>query len=418
MVATVTATTASGSVDTAAKAAVTIGYSAALSGPLAPYGLGDLQFFEAYIDYANAHGGVGGRHVNVTVLDDKGDPGQTLLNFEALWSQDHVLAIVGGSVPPASYIQSNQIPYFSTGLATNMFSSRYTSSYTTGGQLPAWSAQTAYWIVRVLHRHVKRVAVIYNNQFDAGFLPFIRQYWAKLGATTIDMVPDQGPTADCTSYLLKFKSEGIQYIDEQALENAPCILGEARSGWTPPLGQGGPITSEIGEAELIGKPYVGVVAGSPNTLYTGQPIYAHPNVADRTFVGNIRKYFPTFATYNNLNGTGTIQNYGIAQLIVTAARGTLSKYGKLTSPLLNKYMRTLTNFDDGLQPVVTSFVPSCKTGGDATIWGFWHYNPHPTAVKPTLYMVPSSGPQWITNDWLKLGKCYLTNIANNLFPNG
>jgi hypothetical protein len=406
-------------VQAAGKAPISIGIDAPVTGAFAPYQVGGIQFFQSYIDYVNAHGGIDGHHINVTLLDDKSDPGQALLNFESLWSQDHVLAVFGGFfATPGAYVQSNEIPLYGGGFGTNFFASHYTSIYTTGGQLPAWSAQTAYWITKILHRPVKRVAVMYNNAFDSGFLPFISHYWKKLGATFIDVVPDEGPTADCSAYVLKFKSENIQYIDEQALQNGNCIIAESRIGWKPPLGQGGPVTSEIGEAELIGKPYIGVVAGSPNTLYTGAPIYPHPSVVDRTFVGNIRKYYPSYATYNFLNGTTTIQSYGVAVLMVTAIKGTLEKYGKLTSALLNKYTRSMTNFDDGLQPIVKSFEPNCKTGGDGTIWGFWHYNPKPTATKPTLYMVPSSGPAWVTNTWLGVPKCYLTQSADRLFPNG
>jgi ABC-type branched-subunit amino acid transport system substrate-binding protein len=399
---------------------LTIGFVVPESGAFAPYSNGSLQFFNAWISYTNAHGGVAGHKVKVITLDDKSDPGQILIDYEQLWSQDHVLAIADGfgQGAPLSYIQSNQIPTFSGGFSTQAFSKHYTSMFTTGGQLPAWSAQTAYWIVKIMHRPIKRVAVMYNNGFDAGFLGFIQNYWKKLGATFIDTVPDEGPTADCSAYILKFKSEGVQYIDEQALQNGNCILAEARLGWKPPLGQGGPVTSEIGEAELIGKPYVGVVAGSPNTLYTGAPIHSQPTAEDRTFVGNIRKYAPSYANYNYLNGTGIVQTYGIGVLLTTVMSGVLSKYGKVTPALINSYTRNLTNFDDGLQPIVPSFQPNCKTGGDATIWGFWHWNDHPTAAKPQLYMVPTSGPNWVTNAFLGVSKCYLTQAATKLFPTG
>jgi hypothetical protein len=398
---------------------ITIGIVASLSGPQAPYIVGSVPYMQAYIDYANAHGGVAGRHIKTIVLDDKSDPGQSLIDVETLWSQDHVLAVMLQSIAaPLTYIQNNQVPAFSSALATNGFSAHYTTVFSNGGQLPAWSAQTAYWIAKIEHRSVKRVAVMYNLAFDQGFLPFIKQYWTKLGATTIDMVPDEGPTADCSAYVLKWKSENIQYVDEQALESANCILAESRLGWTPPSGQGGPFTSEIGEAELIGKPYVGVVAGSPNTLYTGAPIYPHPTAQDRTYVGNVRKYDPAQATYNLLNGTTTLEDYALAQLLVTAMKGTIQKYGKLTSPLLVKYSHTITNYHNDLEPDILSFAANCKTGTDGTIWGFWHYNARPTAAKPTLYMVPTSGPAWVTNSWLGLGKCYLTQLATKLFPNG
>jgi hypothetical protein len=403
----------------ASQAPITLGVDVQQTGPLAPFAVGELEFFKAYINYVNAHGGIDGRHINVISLDDKSDPGQALLNYETLWGQDHVLAIDDnfGSTLPPSYIRKNQVPIFGS-VGTEEYSSPYTSVFSLGGQAPAWSAQTAYWIVKILHRPVHRVAVIYSNSFDQGFVPFIHNYWTKLGATFQDFVPDQGPNADCTAYVLKWKSENIQYIDMQGLEEAQCILAEARIGWKPPLGEGGPLTSQIGEAELIGKPYVGIVAGSPNTLYTGAPIYSHPTAVDKTYVGNIRKYYPNLANYDNLNGTGQAFGYGIGILMVAAIKGTIAKYGTVNSKLLMQYAHSMSNFSTGLQPPVISFASNCKTGADGTIWGFWHYNPHPTVAKPELYMIPSSGPNWVTNSWLGVSKCYLTDLANKLFPNG
>jgi ABC-type branched-subunit amino acid transport system substrate-binding protein len=403
-----------------AAAPLTIGLDITESGPTAPFGVGALQWFTAYIDYTNAHGGVDGHHINVITLDDKNDPGQTLLNFEAWWTQDHVNLVVSnsGSIDPLTYIQSNQIPTIVTNAATQQFSSHYTSTFILGGQLPAWSAQTAYWLVKIEHKPIKRVAVLYSSLISAGFQSFVTSYWKKLGATYIDLVNDGGPNADCTAYVLRWKSENVQYVDLQGFEATNCVLAMARNNWHPKYSAGGPITSQIGEAELIGQPFVGIVAGAPNTLYTGAPVHPNPSVADRTYVGNVRKYFPSFANYDNLNGTGIVELYGASELAVAALKGAFAKYGSATPAHINAYLRGLTNFDDGLNPVILSFAPNCKTGSDGTIWGYWHHNAHPTAAKPSLYMVPTSGPAFVTNSWLGLGKCYLTNLANKLFPNG
>jgi ABC-type branched-subunit amino acid transport system substrate-binding protein len=403
-----------------AAAPIKIGLDITESGPEAPQSAGALQWFTAYIDYTNDHGGIDGHKIDVITLDDKGDPGQTLLNFEAMWTQDKVSLIASniGAIDPLQYIQQNQIPVFVTNAATQQFSSHYTSTFILGGQLPAWSAQTAYWVVKIEKNPIKRVAVLYSPQLSAGFQAFVQNYWKKLGATYVDMVNDSGPTADCSALVLRWKSENVQYVDLQGFEAPSCVQAMARDNWRPKYSAGGPVTSQIGEAELIGKPFVGIVAGAPNTLYTGAPIHATPSAVDRTYVGNIRKYFPTWANYNNLNGTGIVELYGDAELVVAALKGTMAKYGDVTPAHVNAYTRTLRNFDDGLAPVILSFAPNCKTGSDGTIWGYWHYNAHPTASKPTLYMVPTSGPKFVTNTWLGLGECYLTKAANKLFPNG
>ncbi len=403
-----------------AKAPILVGIAAVESGPLAPYEVGAVEWPMSYIRYTNARGGIDGHPIKAIILDGKGDPGQTLINYEQMWTQDHVVAIIDESFfyLPIQYMSQNSVPVFTGGANPNAYAGKYKTLFSDGGQGPAWSAQTAYWIVKIEHRNVKNVAVQYSPG-SAAFNGFIQQYWHKLGATSVDLEPDGGPTADCTALVLKWKSEGVQYIDMQGQQSPQCILAETRIGWKPPLGQGGPITSEIGEAELIGKPYIGVVAGSPNTLYTGKPIYSSPSAADRTYVGNIKHYYPTLANYDNLNGTGIILDYGAAVLLVTALKGTLEKYGKVTPALLVKYTQGITNFDDGLQPPILSFEPDCKTGSDGTIWGFWHYNPKPGTFIPSLYMVPTSGPHWITNaGWLEKDKCYLSHLADKIYPNG
>jgi ABC-type branched-subunit amino acid transport system substrate-binding protein len=399
---------------------IKIGLDITESGPEAPQSAGALQWFTAYIKYTNDHGGIDGHKIDVITLDDKGEPGQTLLNFEAMWTQDHVSLIASniGAIDPLQYIQQNQIPVFVTNAATQQFSSHYTSTFILGGQLPAWSAQTAYWLVKIEHKPITRVAVLYSPQLSAGFESFVQNYWKKLGATYIDMVNDEGPSADCSAYVLRWKSENIQYVDLQGFQSAQCVLAFSRANWHPIYSAGGPTTSQIAQAELIGKPFVGIVAGAPNTLYTGAPIHSSPTSVDKTYVGNIRKYFPTWANYGNLNGTGIVELYGDAELVVAALKGTLAKYGDVTPAHVNAYARKMQNFDDGLAPVILSFAPNCKTGSDGTIWGYWHYNAHPTTAKPSLYMVPTSGPKFVTNSWLGLGKCYLTNAANKLFPNG
>lgn len=421
VLATLWAVPAAASRASQSKSPYLVGIDVNLSGPLAPYTTGAADFSEAVFKYVNAHGGIDGHKIKYLVLDDKGDPGQTLLNFESLWSQDHVLAIVGGGTyTPWSYVQQNNIPVYSGngGLGSKGFGSHYPTWFSVGSVTPVWDSQAAYWSVKIEHKAVKSVEVLYSTTLT-NWNGFIQNYWKKLGATSIYMDPGGGPAANCTPLILKMKAENVQYFDVQDQEFANCILAEQQLGWKPPLGQGSPTSSQIGEAELLGKVLVGVIAGSPNTLYTGAPIYPSPTAADRTFVGTIKTYSPSYANYSFLNGTTQILYYSAAELLVDALKGTLAKYGRATSPLLVKYTETMKNWDNNLNPPVASFTPSCKTGGDGTIWGYWHFNPHPTAAKPSMYMIPASGNAWVnTRKFLGLGKCYLTQLVDAQFPNG
>jgi hypothetical protein len=408
----------------ASKSTYTVGLDYNASGALAPYSVGVASFYQAWIDYTNAHGGVEGHKIKVITLDDKGDPGQTLLNFEALWGQDHVLAIIGGGTyTPWSYVKQNNVVVLATsgGSGSRGFASYYPTWFTTGSLSPTWNSQAAYWSVKIEHKKIKTVELEYNPVVVFGpWLAFEDNYWKKLGATTVYNYADQGSSANCTPLILSMKANGVQYLDLQGPEFPQCIAAEETLNWRPPLGQGAPETSQIGEAELLGKSLTGVIAGSPNSLYTGAPIHSTPDAQDRMYVANITKYAPQFANYSFLNGTGQLQYYSLGMLTTSAIGEALHKFGVVTPQLLAKTLYAMRHYTNGdLQPPIDSFAANCKTGGDGTIWGYWHYNPHPTPALPMMYMVPTSGPKWVTTRaFLGYGPCYLTQLSNQIYPNG
>ncbi|MHB8468947.1 MAG: ABC transporter substrate-binding protein [Gaiellaceae bacterium] len=70
---------------------------------------------KAYFDYVNAHGGVHGRKINFTILDDAYDPSKTVPLTQQLVEQDKVFADFGslGTAPNLaiwSYLNSHRVP--------------------------------------------------------------------------------------------------------------------------------------------------------------------------------------------------------------------------------------------------------------------------------------------------------------------
>jgi ABC-type branched-subunit amino acid transport system substrate-binding protein len=406
---------------TNAKQPIVIGLDATESGPFAPANAGNYLFFESWINYTNAHGGINGRHIKVINLDDRADPGQVLLNFETLWSSDHVLLIVkeGGNIPaPYPYIKSNNIPVIAYQGDPRLYSSIYPSIIADGDNIAEVGSEVRYWLTQIEHKHPSIVAIQYSPVYST-WNQFQVSDWQAHGASQVYLVPDQGVSADCTATILQLKSENVQFFNMEGPQAPQCVIAMSRLNWHPSDGAGGSATSSIGQTELIGQPYTGLVSGSPMSLYNGLPIFAHPSPANKTYEGNIQKYAPQYANYSFLNGTTALISYSLAQLATYDIQGTLNKYHRLTSTLLIKYAQSVRNWTNNLEPPVLSFSPTCKTGSDGTIWGYWHYNPHPTAFRPTMYMVPTSGPKWITaiGD-LKLGKCLLTQQADQAYPNG
>jgi branched-chain amino acid transport system substrate-binding protein len=69
---------------------------------------------KAFFEYYNAHGGINGYKVNLTAIDDAGDPGKNATAARTLVEQNHVVAIVGeaslGDAASQKYLQAQGIP--------------------------------------------------------------------------------------------------------------------------------------------------------------------------------------------------------------------------------------------------------------------------------------------------------------------
>ena len=78
-------TSASGS-----SAPITIGASLSLTGDFSTDGVAFQKGYNLWVKDVNAAGGILGRQVKLTVLDDKSDPNQVVTNYQTLINSDHV----------------------------------------------------------------------------------------------------------------------------------------------------------------------------------------------------------------------------------------------------------------------------------------------------------------------------------------
>src|SRR5690348_67716 len=87
-------TTSSGSASAPASgsssAPISIGASLSLTGDFSADGQAFQQGYQLWVKDVNAAGGILGRQVKLTVLDDKSDPNQVVTNYQTLINTDHV----------------------------------------------------------------------------------------------------------------------------------------------------------------------------------------------------------------------------------------------------------------------------------------------------------------------------------------
>jgi ABC-type branched-subunit amino acid transport system substrate-binding protein len=94
---------------------ITIGSHQPLTGPAAPGYSEIAPASKAYFDYVNAHGGVYGRKITYTFMDDGYDPTKTSSDVHQLVLQDNVYAIFNGLGTPThlavvSFLNAQKIP--------------------------------------------------------------------------------------------------------------------------------------------------------------------------------------------------------------------------------------------------------------------------------------------------------------------
>ncbi len=69
---------------------ITIGASLSRTGPFSADGLAFERGYKLWVKDVNSHGGILGRQVKLTLIDDASSPNQVVSNYQTLFGKDHV----------------------------------------------------------------------------------------------------------------------------------------------------------------------------------------------------------------------------------------------------------------------------------------------------------------------------------------
>jgi branched-chain amino acid transport system substrate-binding protein len=166
------ATCASGAVGSdpgVTSTSISLGGTAALSGPESAYYAPVARGAQAYFAYVNAHGGVYGRKIEYKVVDDAYDPSQTVQETRKLVEQDQVFAIFNSigtehmlSVRP--YLNQLKVPQLFVGTGARKIFQGGKQYPWTIGYLPSFYGEGAlYGRYIAAHSPTARIAVLYEN---------------------------------------------------------------------------------------------------------------------------------------------------------------------------------------------------------------------------------------------------------------
>ncbi|MDE2363616.1 MAG: ABC transporter substrate-binding protein [Hyphomicrobiales bacterium] len=220
---------------------ITLGQSTPLSGPASAFGAGAGREVLAFIQMLNENGGINGRKINFTQLDNAYNAPKAIEQSRKLVEEIGVLAEVGtiGTVPNVAiqkYLNANKVPQLFITAGGRRFNDPETYPWT----VPLYpDFQTEGEVVAKYLLKTKpdaKIGVLYqNDDYGKDYLNGLRK---GLGAKVAQVVMEASyeladPTID--SQIIKLKAAGIDTLIEQSSSKAAAqsIRKVHELGWSP-----------------------------------------------------------------------------------------------------------------------------------------------------------------------------------------
>jgi branched-chain amino acid transport system substrate-binding protein len=203
---------------------------------------------QAYYQYVNAHGGVNGRKINFTILDDAYNPAQTVPLTQQLVQQNKVFAIVGslGTAPNLAvwgYTNSHKVPqvflatgdsYWGNCVHQTCLGSTHPDTIGWQPDYPAEGRVYGKYIAANMPN--AKIGILYQN--DAFGKNYIAGMVQGLGAKKNLIVDKEGFNATdtvVTQQVLALKSKGADtfFIVATPGQAIAALVTATKIGWSP-----------------------------------------------------------------------------------------------------------------------------------------------------------------------------------------
>jgi ABC-type branched-subunit amino acid transport system substrate-binding protein len=320
---------------------------------------------KAYFDYVNDHGGVNGRKIDFTILDDAYDPSKTVPLVQQLVEQNNVFAVYGslGTAPGLAtwgYLNDKKVPQvlLATGDSYWGFSAKK-YPWTTGWQPDYPGEAKAYGKYIVANLPNAKIGVLYQN--DAYGKNYYAGLRVGLGAKKTNIVDAESydvTNPSLTQQILALKSKGADtfVVFATPTPTITALVTAAKVGWTPTA----TIINNVSANRLFllaaaasGAPVDGVISTSYVESSTTQGDLPGVKLASSI----INQYAPTLAP-SFARGDGNIMyGFGSAWTFVYA----LQHAGK--TPTRAGLVKALKSLNTGANPFV---YPGIKLQTSAT----------------------------------------------------
>ena len=226
-----------------AKDSIALGATFPLSGPASAYAAVS-KGMQAYFEYVNANGGVNGRKINFTVLDDGYNPATTPTKARELVEQDKVFATFGSlGTPPTlatrDYYNQQKVPQLFVFTGSNHWGNDYAQYPYTLGWQPDYQAEGKIYAKDILSKNPgAKIAILYQND-DYG-KDYVTGLKDGLGSKADSMIVktatyNSGDPPDMKSQVSQLAASGADtfYVVTIPSYAASALVNAYTSGWKP-----------------------------------------------------------------------------------------------------------------------------------------------------------------------------------------
>jgi len=254
---------------------ITIGTTTPLSGAAsfyAPVSKGA----NAYYQYINAHGGVNGRKINYTVLDDSYDAAKAVPLTHQLVEQSQVFAVVGQLGTPINtatrpYLNEQKVPDIFVATGATKWGAEYKTYPWTIGLQPDYQSEARVYAKDIAKTHPNaKIGILYQND-DFG-KDYVTGLTAGLGSNASWIVGSESYEAtsvDVSSQVAALKDKGVNLLLVAAIptQGISAMKTLAKLNWKPTLYITNVLTSTVNTRAVIAAGGGEYIDGMTSTFY-------------------------------------------------------------------------------------------------------------------------------------------------------
>jgi branched-chain amino acid transport system substrate-binding protein len=222
---------------------IRLGSSVPLSGEAAAAG-NVARGADAYFKYVNAKGGVLGRKIRFTYLDDGYDPGRAVNNTIRLVQQEQVFAMfntlgTNNNLAIRKFLNQAGVPQLFVAAGATTFGRDYRQYPWTIGYIPPYSEEgELYGKYIVSHLKKAKIAVLYqDDDYGRDLLAGLRRGLGKKASAIVGKVGYDPTTSDVQPQIAQLKATKANVLCIFAFGkfSLQAFNGVSRVGWKPQI---------------------------------------------------------------------------------------------------------------------------------------------------------------------------------------